>query len=283
MSSLISIRDLHKVYHSGRASEIHALRGVDLTFEEGEFVMIMGSSGCGKSTLMNIIGCLDRPTRGSYQLDGEEVATMDRNARADMRSRKIGFVFQGFHLLARTSALENVELPLLYNRDHPSYGEMKRRATEALELVGLGDRISHTPNELSGGQQQRVAIARALVNHPRVLIADEPTGNLDSRTTLDILTLLQRLNDDEGLTIVMVTHEAEVYPYGKRLVRMKDGRVIADGPIQDRRSARQDRATAGEELGDDEDSNAPDTAEKSGEVGKDPNSAAALLEEEVKS
>ena len=212
--------------------------------------MVMGSSGSGKSTLMNIIGCLDRPSSGRYRLDGEEAGALNRNARADIRSRKIGFVFQNFHLLPRTTALENVELPLFYWKIPPSYMEMKRWANEALAFVGLGDRAHHTPNELSGGQQQRVAIARALVNKPRLLIADEPTGNLDTRTTLDILSLLQRLHKEEGLTILLVTHETEICSYGTRVVRLSDGRVQSDERISEHRSADRDRKAMGEDSGE---------------------------------
>ncbi len=245
--SLIVLQGVHKTYQSGKAGEVHALRGVDITLGEGEFAMVMGSSGSGKSTLMNIIGCLDRSSRGNYWLDGEEAGHLDRDARAAIRSRKIGFVFQNFHLLARTSALENVELPLLYQAHPPSYSEMRRRAREALAFVRLENRADHMPSELSGGQQQRVAIARALINRPRLLIADEPTGNLDSRTSLEILRLLQRLNADEGLTILMVTHEPEISAYGKRVVRLFDGRIQSDEPIREPRSAAADRDALGEE------------------------------------
>lgn len=238
--SLLRLENIGKTYQKGKAAEVHALRGIDLEFEEGEFAMIMGSSGSGKSTLMNVIGCLDRPTTGSYRIDGEEAGGLSRDARADIRGRKIGFVFQDFNLLARTSALENVELPLLYNRNPPSRREMRERALEALCVVGLENRSHHTPCELSGGQQQRVAIARALVNRPRLLLADEPTGNLDSQTTLDVLALLQRFNEEEKLTIVMVTHEPEIRCYARRVLQMKDGRLASDERVRDRRNARSD-------------------------------------------
>ncbi len=243
-----------KTYQSGRAAEVHALRGVDLSFNEGEFAMIMGSSGSGKSTLMNIIGCLDRPTTGNYCIDGEDVGRISRDARAAIRGRKIGFVFQSFNLIPRTSALENVELPMLYNPHPPGRREMRERALEALRTVGLEDRAHHTPAELSGGQQQRVAIARALVNRPRLLLADEPTGNLDSQTTLDILALLQRLNQHEDLTIVMVTHEPEVRPYAHRVIVMRDGRLGSDEPVREPRDAQTDAAALSATAGEAEDS-----------------------------
>ncbi len=238
--ALLELERITKTYQSGKAAEVKALRGVDIQFAEGEFAMIMGSSGSGKSTLMNIIGCLDRPTAGHYRIDGVEVGTLSRDQRARIRGQKIGFVFQDFNLLSRTSALENVELPMLYNPHPPGRAEMHQRALEALRIVGLDNRAHHTPSELSGGQQQRVAIARALVNRPRLLLADEPTGNLDSQTTLDILALLQRLNAEENLTILMVTHEPEIRSYAKRVLLMRDGVLAEDEPVKDRRSARQD-------------------------------------------
>jgi putative ABC transport system ATP-binding protein len=213
-----------RTYRMGKM-EVRALRGVSLAIDEGEFVAIMGASGSGKSTLMNTIGCLDRPTSGRYLLAGREVSRLTREQLADIRNRTLGFVFQSFNLLARTSALENVELPLLYSG--VSTRERARRAKEALERVGLADRLDHQPGQLSGGQQQRVAIARALVAHPRVILADEPTGNLDSRSSVDIMAIFQELGRS-GITIVLVTHEPDIASYATRVVRMKDGLVISD-------------------------------------------------------
>lgn len=223
--AVIQTHGITKVYAMG-GTEVHALAGIDLTVNEGEFVAIMGASGSGKSTLMNIVGCLDYPTSGTYTLDGIEVDKLSRNALADIRNQKIGFIFQGFNLLARTSALENVELPLLYDRSGKKYKPQKL-AEEALELVGLGDRIDHLPNELSGGQQQRVAIARALVTKPAILLADEPTGNLDSKTSIEVFALFQELNA-KGITIIVVTHEHDVIGFVRRVVELKDGRIIRD-------------------------------------------------------
>ncbi len=234
--TVIETSGITKVYAMG-GSDVHALAGVDFHVDEGEFVAIMGASGSGKSTLMNIIGCLDYPTSGTYLLDGIEVNKLGRNALADIRNQKIGFIFQGFNLLARTSALENVELPLLYDRSGSKI-KPKKRALEALDMVGLADRTDHLPNELSGGQQQRVAIARALVTHPSLLLADEPTGNLDSTTSVEVFGLFQELNDN-GITIVVVTHEPGVVQYVKRVVELKDGRVIRD-ESQTPRSAAED-------------------------------------------
>jgi putative ABC transport system ATP-binding protein len=242
---VIEAREIAKTYRMG-SNEVHALRGVDLDVEQGEMVAIMGASGSGKSTLMNILGCLDRPTSGAYRLDGERVDQLDRNALAHVRNRKIGFVFQVFNLLARTSALENVELPLLYDRSGRT-GDAVARARTALERVGLGERMQHEPSELSGGQQQRVAIARALVTRPALLLADEPTGNLDSRTSLDVMSLFQELND-EGVTIVVVTHETDISHYARRIVELRDGLVIRNVPVEGRRNAAEDaRALAAEE------------------------------------
>jgi putative ABC transport system ATP-binding protein len=231
---VIGIRNLHKVYSSG-AAPVHALRDVSVSIGKGEFVAIMGTSGSGKSTLMNTLGCLDRPTRGEYLLDGMDVAQLSKDERADIRNRKIGFVFQGFNLLARTSALENVELPLLYS-DVISQ-ERVRRSREALGLVGLSAREDHHPNQLSGGQQQRVAIARALVNNPSLLLADEPTGNLDTRTSIEIMSLFQDLNEKRRITIVLVTHETDIAEYAKRVIVMRDGRIVRDEPVENRRNA----------------------------------------------
>jgi putative ABC transport system ATP-binding protein len=239
-NAVIRLDDLHKVYHTGEV-DVHAVRGVTLDFQPGEFIAIMGASGSGKSTLMNILGCLDRPTRGRYLLDGTDVARLDRNALADIRNEKIGFVFQGFNLLARTSALENVEMPMLYERKRRPGREKHKRALEVLELVGLSQRAGHLPNQLSGGQQQRVAIARALVNCPSLLLADEPTGNLDSQTSIEIMGVFQRLNDT-GITIIMVTHELDIARYTKRNVVMRDGRVVSDTRVENRLNAAEELA-----------------------------------------
>lgn len=225
---VIHVEGLSKIYTMG-TNTVHALRGVELSVERGEMVAIMGSSGSGKSTLMNILGCLDVPTEGSYVLDGVRVNGLSKNDLADLRNRKLGFVFQGFNLLARTSALENVELPLLYDRSGRKL-DTKALAAAALERVGLGDRIEHHPSELSGGQQQRVAIARALITQPTLLLADEPTGNLDSQTTVEIMALFRELNE-QGITIVLVTHEPEVAQYARRIVELRDGRVVRDHPV----------------------------------------------------
>jgi putative ABC transport system ATP-binding protein len=225
MSAIISLRDVHKTYDTGEV-KVHALRGVSLDIHGGEFVAIMGASGSGKSTLMNIIGCLDRPTSGTYLLDSEDVSKMSRTELAHVRNRKLGFVFQGFNLLKRHTAVDNVALPLLYAGI--TAGQRRQRALEVLQLVGLADRGHHLPNQLSGGQQQRVAIARALINRPHVILADEPTGNLDSKTSQEILVELQRLNRDLGQTIIMVTHENDVAAYASRLIIIRDGLVADD-------------------------------------------------------
>jgi putative ABC transport system ATP-binding protein len=228
---------LTKIYTTG-TSEVRALNGIDFSVEQGEMIAIIGASGSGKSTLMNIIGCLDYPTSGTYHLDGIRVDGLNKNQLADIRNQKIGFVFQGFNLLARTQAIDNVELPLLYDRSGRKL-DTRQMATEALQRVGLVDRLDHEPSELSGGEQQRVAIARALVTQPAILLADEPTGNLDSRTSVDVLALFQELND-AGITILLVTHERDIVRYAKRSVEMRDGRVIRDQPVSGRRSAAQD-------------------------------------------
>ncbi|HSW28814.1 MAG TPA: ABC transporter ATP-binding protein [Longimicrobiales bacterium] len=229
-----------KSYQTGR-SVVRALRGIDLTVERGEMVSIMGASGSGKSTMMNIIGCLDTPTSGTYLLDGVRVDGMSRNQLADLRNQKLGFVFQGFNLLARTSALENVELPLLYDRSGKRR-DTRSVAAAALRKVGLGDRMEHAPNEMSGGQQQRVAIARALVMGPTLLLADEPTGNLDTRTSLEVMALFQALNA-QGMTILLVTHEHDIARYGRRIVELRDGRIVRDTPVVGRRWAMDDLGT----------------------------------------
>jgi putative ABC transport system ATP-binding protein len=231
---VIHLEQVHKTYTMGDV-EVHALRGVSLTIREGEFVAIMGTSGSGKSTMMNIVGCLDRPTRGRYIIDGQDVSEMSKDDRADIRSRKLGFVFQGFNLLSRTSALENVELPMLYA--NVEAGERRRRAQEALRSVGLAGREQNHPNQLSGGQQQRVAIARALVNHPTLILADEPTGALDSRTSVEVMEIFQRLNRERGITLVLVTHEPDIAGYADRVVVFKDGKIRKDYAVETPRDA----------------------------------------------
>ncbi len=238
MSTVIQLEDVHKTYRTGEV-DVHAVRGVSLEVNRGEFVAILGASGSGKSTLMNILGCLDRPTRGRYRLDGTDVSQLDRDARADIRNQKIGFVFQGFNLLARTSALENVELPMLYAHNHRDAGSIRDRALRALETVGLGNRAAHHPSQLSGGQQQRVAIARSLVNQPALLLADEPTGNLDSHSSVELMGVFQQLNE-QGITIVMVTHELDIAAYTKRNVVMRDGQIIRDAAVERRLIAKEE-------------------------------------------
>ena len=225
MSEAIRVVDLHKTYRMGDV-DVLALRGVNLTIQAGEFVAIMGASGSGKSTFMNVLGCLDRPTSGRYFLEGQEVGSLSRDHWAHIRNKCIGFVFQGFNLLTRTSALENVELPTMYNG--LASRQRRERAVEVLSLVGLAQRLDHMPNQLSGGQQQRVAIARALVNRPSLILADEPTGNLDSGTSHEIMTLFQRLNAEQGITIVLVTHEHDIAEYTQRSVVFKDGVIVSD-------------------------------------------------------
>ncbi len=233
-SPVIQLDHIHKTYTMGDV-EVHALRGVSLTINEGEFVAIMGASGSGKSTTMNILGCLDRPTRGTYILDGEDVSQMSKDERADIRCKKIGFIFQGFNLLARTSALENVELPMLYLGVDSS--TRHERALEALAAVGLAGREQNHPNQLSGGQQQRVAVARSLVNHPALILADEPTGNLDSRTSVEVMEIFQRLNRERGITLVLVTHETDIAEYADRVIVFKDGKIKSDHRVEQPRNA----------------------------------------------
>ena len=236
-SEVIRVEGVTKVYRMGH-NEVHALRGIDLKVESGEMLAVMGASGSGKSTLMNLLGCLDAPTSGEYFLDGVRVNGLGSNTLADLRNQKLGFIFQGFNLLARTSALENVELPLLYDRTGRDL-DTRALAAEALARVGLADRAEHQPSELSGGQQQRVAIARALVTKPALLLADEPTGNLDSRTSIEIMALFQGLND-QGITVLVVTHESDVARYARRVVEMRDGHIIRDASVPNRGRATED-------------------------------------------
>jgi putative ABC transport system ATP-binding protein len=233
-SASVSVRleNVAKTYRTGEV-DVHAVRGVSLEIARGEFVALMGASGSGKSTLMNILGCLDRPTSGRYILDGEDVSSLSRDQLADVRNDKLGFVFQNFNLLARTSALENVELPLLYAADRLTNAELREKAQRVLESVGLQGRGDHHPSQLSGGQQQRVAIARALINDPEVLLADEPTGNLDSRTSVEVMGIFQSLNE-KGITVIMVTHEPDIAAYARRNVVMRDGRITSDRPVTQR-------------------------------------------------
>jgi putative ABC transport system ATP-binding protein len=234
MANVIHTEQLVKTYVSG-TNEVHALRGIDLTVGQGEFVAIMGTSGSGKSTLMNILGCLDTPTGGAYFLDEVRVDGLDKNALAAIRNQKIGFVFQGFNLLPRTSAIENVELPMLYDRSGRKR-DTRALAAAALDRVGLGERLDHQPSELSGGQQQRVAIARALVTEPALILADEPTGNLDTHTSTEVMALFQELNE-QGITIILVTHEPDIAVYAKRIAEVRDGRIRRDELVKSRRSA----------------------------------------------
>src|SRR6202163_3205070 len=231
---VIQLDHIHKTYTMGDV-EVHALRGISLTIREGEFVAIMGASGSGKSTTMNIIGCLDRPTPGTYILDSQDVSELSKDERADIRCQKIGFVFQGFNLLSRTSALENVELPMIYAGVPTT--KRDERALEALAAVGLAGREQNHPNQLSGGQQQRVAVARSLVNNPALILADEPTGNLDSRTSIEVMEIFQRLNRERGITLVLVTHEPDIAQYAHRVVVFKDGRIKKDYQIEEQRDA----------------------------------------------
>jgi putative ABC transport system ATP-binding protein len=239
-TSVIAVKNLVKTYAVGEV-EVKALRGVNLEVQRGEFLAVTGPSGSGKSTFMHIVGCLDRPTSGQYFLDGQDVSRMSKDALAAVRNLKIGFVFQGFNLLSRTSALDNVELPLLYGSGLKSV-ERHKRAMDVLTAVGLGNRADHHPNQLSGGQQQRVAIARALINNPSILLADEPTGNLDTKTSIEVMGIFQRLNRERGITVVLITHEHDIAEYGTRIVSFRDGQVVADKPVQHRRDATEELA-----------------------------------------
>ena len=241
MPTVISVKNLVKTYVVGEV-EVKALRGVNLDVPRGEFLAVSGPSGSGKSTFMHIVGCLDRPTTGQYLLDGQDVSRMSKDALASVRNKKIGFVFQGFNLLSRTSALDNVELPLLYGNNGLKTAERHKRALEMLTLVGLGNRSDHHPNQLSGGQQQRVAIARALINNPSILLADEPTGNLDTRTSIEVMGIFQRLNQERGITVVLITHEMDIAEYGTRTVTFRDGMVVADKVVARRRLAQDELA-----------------------------------------
>jgi putative ABC transport system ATP-binding protein len=240
-STVIAVKNLVKTYAVGEV-EVKALRGVNLEVRRGEFVAVTGPSGSGKSTFMHIVGCLDRPTSGQYLLDGQDVSRMSKDALAAVRNTKIGFVFQGFNLLARTSALDNVELPLLYGGGTLKTADRHRRAKEMLETVGLGQRSDHHPNQLSGGQQQRVAIARALINNPAIVLADEPTGNLDTRTSIEVMGLFQRLNVERGITVLLITHELDIAEYATRIVSFRDGLVVADRAVARRRDASEELA-----------------------------------------
>jgi putative ABC transport system ATP-binding protein len=241
MVTVISVRNLVKTYQVGE-HVVKALRGVNLEVQRGEFLAVTGPSGSGKSTFMHIIGCLDRPTSGQYLLDGQDVSRLSKDALAAIRNKKIGFVFQGFNLLSRTSALDNVELPLLYGGGGMKAAERRKRAMDVLTAVGLGDRADHHPNQLSGGQQQRVAIARALINNPSILLADEPTGNLDTRTSIEVMGIFQRLNQERAITVVLITHELDIAEYGTRTVLFRDGQVVADRAVARRRDAQDELA-----------------------------------------
>jgi putative ABC transport system ATP-binding protein len=242
---VISVKSLIKTYVVGEV-EVKALRGVDLDVQPGEFLAVTGPSGSGKSTFMHIVGCLDKPTSGQYFLDGQDVSRMSKDQLATVRNKKIGFVFQGFNLLSRTSALDNVELPLLYGGGLKS-GERHKRAMDVLKAVGLGERTDHHPNQLSGGQQQRVAIARSLINNPSILLADEPTGNLDTRTSIEVMDIFQKLNTERGITVLLITHEHDIAEYGTRIVQFRDGHVVSDHPVTRRRHAEEELAALPEE------------------------------------
>jgi len=241
MPTVISVKSLVKTYVVGEV-EVKALRGVDLEVERGEFLAVTGPSGSGKSTFMHIIGCLDRPTSGQYLLDGQDVSRMSKDQLAAIRNKKIGFVFQGFNLLSRTSALDNVELPLLYGNSGLKTSERHKRAMEVLKAVGLENRADHHPNQLSGGQQQRVAIARSLINKPSILLADEPTGNLDTRTSIEVMDIFQKLNVETGITVILITHEMDIAEYGTRTVAFRDGQVLTDKRNAKRRMAQDELA-----------------------------------------
>ena len=244
--SVIATRHLVKTFVVGE-HQVRALRGVDIEVPRGEFLAVTGPSGSGKSTFMHIVGCLDRPTSGQYLLDGQDVSTMTKNELAEVRNRRIGFVFQGFNLLSRTTALDNVELPMLYSGTTKKTSERHQLAKEMLAAVGLGDRLMHFPNQLSGGQQQRVAIARALINNPSILLADEPTGNLDTRTSIEVMGLFQRLNIERGITVVLITHEHDIAEYGTRIVSFRDGHIVSDRKVAERRTAADELAQLPEE------------------------------------
>ena len=237
---VISVRNLIKTYAVGEV-EVNALRGMNLDVQSGEFLAVTGPSGSGKSTFMHIVGCLDRPTSGRYFLDAEDVSRMSKDQLAAVRNKKIGFVFQGFNLLSRTSALDNVELPLLYGGGLKA-AERHKRAMDALKAVGLENRADHHPNQLSGGQQQRVAIARSLINNPSILLADEPTGNLDTRTSIEVMGIFQRLNRERGITVLLITHEHDIAEYGTRIVQFRDGQVVTDRPVSEQRDAQDELA-----------------------------------------
>jgi len=241
MPAVISVKNLVKTYVVGEI-EVKALRGVNLDVPRGEFLAVTGQSGSGKSTFMHIAGCLDKPTSGQYFLDGEDVSRMSKDQLAAVRNKKIGFVFQGFNLLSRTTALDNVELPLLYGGSGLKAAARHKRAMDVLAKVGLGNRTDHHPNQLSGGQQQRVAIARALINTPSILLADEPTGNLDTRTSIEVMEIFQQLNRETGITVLLITHEMDIAEYGTRIVTFRDGQVVADRPVVHRRLAQNELA-----------------------------------------
>jgi putative ABC transport system ATP-binding protein len=244
---VISVKNLVKTYVVGEI-EVRALRGVNLDVEPGEFLAVTGTSGSGKSTFMHIAGCLDRPTSGQYFLDGDDVSRMSKDQLAAVRNKKIGFVFQGFNLLSRTSALDNVELPMLYGGSAPKTADRHKRALDMLTAVGLGNRADHHPNQLSGGQQQRVAIARALVNNPSILLADEPTGNLDTKTSIEVMDIFQRLNRERGITVLLITHEHDIAEYGTRILTCRDGHIVSDSPVKDRRLAEDELKALPEEV-----------------------------------
>jgi putative ABC transport system ATP-binding protein len=247
MNSIVTATDVCRRYGEGDAA-VDALAGVSVSFERGRFSAIMGPSGSGKSTLMHILGCLDRPTSGQYVLDGQDVSQMSKDELATVRNKKIGFVFQGFNLLSRTTALDNVELPLLYGGGKLRASERRKLAMDCLKMVGLGERADHHPNQLSGGQQQRVAIARALVTNPSILLADEPTGNLDTRTSIDVMGIFQRLNLERNITVLLITHEHDIAEYGTRIVTCRDGHIVSDNPVTQRRLAEEELKTLPEEV-----------------------------------